>query len=408
LEASDGKEIWKGSKLEVKSFVKKNERDNNIASEGNKNIYIKNIPIDFNENDIANLFEKYGEITWKKVLTENNSHKKFAIINYANDESARLAIENANGMKIGSMNLFVSELMKKQDRLKALNNNMTKFKSCNLIVKNIPYNVKEEELAQNFSQYGEIVSLKIAKEKKEIEQNNAKLMVEVSKGFGFVCFAHPDSAKLAMEKMNKNFLKKYEYWKAPLDINYFMTKMERARMYKNPNIQQNIPNFNPYNQNVGVGVNPYSNNVISYQMMNPMLQNQMGNYPMMMNQKPIPITPFNQRQLIQPNYQHQSQAFVQKNAKPQPEKDVQDLLPDLNYLNSIESDPDKKEYLGEYVFKQIELHPLAKNNNFSMDKISKITGMILGIEDIKEIYEIAKNPKYLNSRIMEALELLDN
>ena len=39
--------------------------------------------------------------------------------------------------------------------------------------------------------------------------------------------------------------------------------------------------------------------------------------------------------------------------------------------------------------------------------IGRITGMILGIEDIKEIYDITTNYDSLTSRINEALGLLE-
>jgi hypothetical protein len=43
----------------------------------------------------------------------------------------------------------------------------------------------------------------------------------------------------------------------------------------------------------------------------------------------------------------------------------------------------------------------------TMDDIGKITGMILGIDDINEINDIASNISHLTARIKEALELLD-
>jgi hypothetical protein len=45
-------------------------------------------------------------------------------------------------------------------------------------------------------------------------------------------------------------------------------------------------------------------------------------------------------------------------------------------------------------------------HNFTIDIIGKITGMILGIEDINEIADICKNNSNLTSRIKEALDLL--
>jgi hypothetical protein len=81
--------------------------------------------------------------------------------------------------------------------------------------------------------------------------------------------------------------------------------------------------------------------------------------------------------------------------------------PSLEYLKSLGSIELQKDYLGEYLFKKIEQHPIAQSKNLSVDIISKITGMILGIEDIKEIYDITVNNENITARINEALSLLN-
>ena len=82
--------------------------------------------------------------------------------------------------------------------------------------------------------------------------------------------------------------------------------------------------------------------------------------------------------------------------------------PDLNYLFSLDDDFARKDYLGEFIFKKIEKHQLAEKKSMSMDTIGKITGMILGIEDIKEITETCRNNVLLTNRIIEALELMES
>ena len=48
----------------------------------------------------------------------------------------------------------------------------------------------------------------------------------------------------------------------------------------------------------------------------------------------------------------------------------------------------------------------AQSHNLDVDTISKITGMILGIESIDEIYGITINNDNITARIKEGLELL--
>ena len=82
--------------------------------------------------------------------------------------------------------------------------------------------------------------------------------------------------------------------------------------------------------------------------------------------------------------------------------------PNLEYLQSMQNIELQKDYLGEYLFKKIEQHPIASSKSLTVDVISRITGMILGIGDIKEIYDITINNDSITARINEALALLEN
>ena len=90
------------------------------------------------------------------------------------------------------------------------------------------------------------------------------------------------------------------------------------------------------------------------------------------------------------------------------EQEKKDNEPDYELIKNMEDDTSKKDYLGEYIFRKIESHQLTEMNNMSMDHIGKITGMILGIEDVNEIIDICKNTDHLTSRIIEALNLLNS
>ena len=80
--------------------------------------------------------------------------------------------------------------------------------------------------------------------------------------------------------------------------------------------------------------------------------------------------------------------------------------PSLEKLRSFKTVEEQKDYLGEFLFKKIEQHPIAQSQNLDVDKISRITGMILGIENINEIYAITTNHENITARIKEGLELL--
>ena len=73
--------------------------------------------------------------------------------------------------------------------------------------------------------------------------------------------------------------------------------------------------------------------------------------------------------------------------------------PNYEYMKSLEGIDQQKDYLGEFLFKKIEQHPIAKSKNLDVDIISRITGMILGINNIDEIYGITTNNENITSRI---------
>ena len=87
--------------------------------------------------------------------------------------------------------------------------------------------------------------------------------------------------------------------------------------------------------------------------------------------------------------------------------DISKWNPDLDYLNNLANINDKKDYLGEYLFIKIEHHPITQKQNLGIETIVKITGMILDIEDIEEIYNITINNNSIGERIEEALSLLE-
>ena len=83
---------------------------------------------------------------------------------------------------------------KRQDSMK------NKFKGCNLIVKNLPKSITEQELRNLFKPFGEVTSVKISTQgvMKDVIRNNVivdKEFIYESKGYGYICFKTDESAK---------------------------------------------------------------------------------------------------------------------------------------------------------------------------------------------------------------------
>jgi len=252
--ANLNKTKFKDSELEVEHFQKKNERLQ--VPQENSSIYIKNIPNKFSKiEDLKELFSKYGKIVFSKVFQDSNE-RPFAIIVFAEAQSAKKAKEEMNDKKLDEkdeVGLYVDLLQKKSERKRMLttkigdiNNKLNQeFKNCNLHIKNLPYDLTEEKLKEIFSKCGEVKSVKIDKFILQTKINDKFVESEESKGFGYVCFTSEEAARKAKEEFNGKTLPGYENSKRPILINNFMPKNERKQFLNKLQANQN-QNY-PYN-----------------------------------------------------------------------------------------------------------------------------------------------------------------
>jgi polyadenylate-binding protein len=138
------------------------------------NVYIKNLPKSFKtDDDVKKLFEEYGEVQSAKLAVDpvNREPKGFGFCNMATHEQAVAAIEGLNGKQLeGADNALVSNRqMSKRDRQLELAKRTHRFrtemyqktKDRNFYMRNFGDTVTEAELAEIFSKFGEIESIKI-------------------------------------------------------------------------------------------------------------------------------------------------------------------------------------------------------------------------------------------------------
>jgi polyadenylate-binding protein len=394
IKATNDKVLW-GSKLEVKLFQKKNERLDSVLSNSNNSLYLKNFPVLMDEKQIKKVCESHGKVTYCKVQSDQGG-RVHAIVSYETAEESHKAKSELNGQKFGDgSELFVDSLMNKVERkivlmskIKDTSNKLNEqYKLCNLHIKNIPYHAKEEDLKHAFEKFGDIKSVKIENLQLVTKVNDEFKTFPTSRGFGYVCFEEPESAAKAIEEMNHKFLPNYETWKRPLLVDYFQPKFERGPLVENKinrmNFLENKIPMSGINQMVGYN---YPENMLQY--------NHMIHQSQIYKQPPQNL------------YQNKLPVKQKPKFQPPPIKDVEIDEIDYAYIDSLEDVSSKKDYVGELIFKKIENHEFAQMNSFSIDTIGRITGMILGIEDINEIVDIYKQKGNLTLRIKEAMELL--
>lgn len=164
------------------------------------NVYIKNFGEDMTDEKLKQMFEKYGVITSYKIMSKDDGKSRgFGFVAFEEPTAADAAVSDLNGKEIAEGKImYVGRAQKKAERQQELKRKfeqlkierLNKYQGVNLYVKNLDDTIDDERLRKEFAPYGTITS--------------AKVMVEDgrSKGFGFVCFSHPEEATKAVTEMN--------------------------------------------------------------------------------------------------------------------------------------------------------------------------------------------------------------
>ena len=239
----------------------------------------------------------------------------------------------------------------------------------NLYVRNIPYTVTEEDLKKLFGQFGNITSIKLEGDLVENKDNNEKKKF-INKGFGYVSFDTIENAKKALESLNGKYMKGFESWTKP-------NQYKPPYMWNQGNYKNN--GYNNYRQK-------YNNNGYQYRGRG----GHRGGYNKNKNY-----------QKKNSNNNDKNENSTNTNAKEE-KKEF-----DFESFNKLTTNEEKKEFLGERLFAAIQENLNIAGQNVDIDIIGKITGMIIEIPDDNEIIEILQKPSALDSRIKEALSLLN-
>ncbi|XP_029642730.1 polyadenylate-binding protein 1-like [Octopus sinensis] len=195
--------LLNGKKVFVGKFIPRRERMHQLAEKGFTNVYVKNFGDSFNDESLRKLFEKYGNVISAKVMTDSSGKSKgFGFVNFNNQEDAKKATSEINGMEINGKQLYAGRAQSKTERQAILKENFQTlsnrgnrsrighYQGLNLYIKNLDDSIDDERLRYHFSKYGAITSAKV-------------MMINGrSKGFGFVCFSAPEEATEAALNMN--------------------------------------------------------------------------------------------------------------------------------------------------------------------------------------------------------------
>ncbi|XP_071685633.1 polyadenylate-binding protein 6-like [Rutidosis leptorrhynchoides] len=160
------------------------QRDPFTRRTGLANLFVKNIDSLVTDVKLEEAFAKFGTILSCKIAKDNQGKSKgFGFVQFDSEESANNALNALDGSTLGEKIISVAKFLKKSERKEP--------EFTNLYVKNLDSDFTEDLLKDKFSEYGNVTSAVIMKDA------DGK-----SKGFGFVNFDSPDSAKMAIEALN--------------------------------------------------------------------------------------------------------------------------------------------------------------------------------------------------------------
>ncbi len=81
------------------------------------NIYVGNLDYKVSENELAELFEEYGNVSSSKIITDKLSgrSKGFGFVTMDNEDEGTKAIKELNGVSLKSREIVVNEARQRKN-----------------------------------------------------------------------------------------------------------------------------------------------------------------------------------------------------------------------------------------------------------------------------------------------------
>ncbi|KAK2196869.1 bifunctional Nucleotide-binding alpha-beta plait domain superfamily/RNA recognition motif domain/Polyadenylate-binding protein-Hyperplastic disc protein/RNA-binding domain superfamily/PABP [Babesia duncani] len=416
-------------KVSVAPFLRRTERTETF-DEVFTNLYVRNFPESFTEDDLKELFSPYGEIT-SMMIKSDDKGRKFAFINFADTKMARSALDGLNGTRVQDN---IEPLLVCQHQGKARRQAMLRAQfgsnaqeqrqknfGVNLYIKNIEDSIGDEELRDIFSQYGTVTSAKVMRDASG-----------VSRGFGFVCFSKLEEATKAVAgthlKLVKNkplyvgLAEKREQRLSRLQqrnrpehfVDRLLPQQQQQQQQVHPAgpPQQQQPSYIPMYPEMGMYYNPQ----VQYRPQIPQVPGARGMRmyaPLVYGQakaNPPPAAAANQNpngtnRPRRPQEQHMPVSGFKFTSQARNKTDVvaqgipqQTIPPQVAMAPNIAKNPAiQKQMIGERLF------PIVARDNPEL--AGKITGMMLEMDNL-ELLTLLENETQLHAKIQEAIRVL--
>ena len=158
-----------------------------------RQIYVKNIPSSWSDEDLLQLFEAQTLGKIKSFTVKHSPYGRWACISFHEPHHAVKAIEKLNNCPTGdpqSPTLSVSRFMYKTERDKFKTIKKGDVEQCySIYVGNVPLQLTDEHMRQLFEPFGAVISAAVVQKTEDYK-------------YGFVNFEQPEDAARALVTMN--------------------------------------------------------------------------------------------------------------------------------------------------------------------------------------------------------------
>jgi len=456
--------VISGRVVYVGNFVKRGAR---LETTKWTNLYMKNFPTSWGEAELREMCEAFGELASVLIVQDKEAggSRGFGYVDFKEHESAKKCAEELHEKEIECEEeeseentkteegeakeeapkedsadskdgdekkekkmvkvtkvLYVARFMKKRERERIVSEQKATDKSeriksfigKNLYVRNLSDAVTDEKLRVAFAAFGMIKSCRIMKDE-----------AQRSRGFGFVCMESNEEATKALQMLNNNMFEG-----KPLYVALWQPREERRQFLQRQHLAKRggggmpgqmqmaggrmpmqmggygqMPMGGMYNGNPRFAARPmYNQRMLPRGFPNMYAQNMFGNQMMARGPRGMPRgMPPRGMPGQMPGQQQRGFNQQARNVPPMPQQQMppQDGSAPLTAAALAGASPEQqKNMIGE------RLYPLVAATEPQL--AGKVTGMLLDGMDTGELLHLLESPEDLQSKIREAMDVLDN